>query len=85
LLAIGFAYEQQRGLWMSSCQEEDREPYANRSARERLRQGVRFERDPGPDYERQSEEEDETQGTEQQESCCCGVTCDGAVGARFPH
>jgi len=69
---------------MSSDKEEDREPRSDRRASEHLRHGVRIERDPGPHNERQREYEDEAEGAEQQESCCGGVTRDGAVGARFP-
>jgi hypothetical protein len=47
---------------------------------------MRLECHPRPDYERKhEEEEDEAKGTEQQEPGSGGVSCDCAVGARFPE
>ena len=42
-------------------------------------------RDPRPDHERKRQEKDDALWTEKQKRGGCSVSCDSAVGARFPQ
>src|ERR671911_3215601 len=67
-----------------SHQEDNDEPSPDRCTHERLQQGVRPRYGSRPDHEREYQQEDEAPWSEEQQSCCCGVTGDGTVCARFP-